>query len=193
MLSPTATSFLSQANGTDLTQPLGTRIAQIGSPEAVTQPTPNLLQKILGEREVVHDPSTDKTNPTRLLSAFANNETGGLKTDPYVFSQPSGIKAYGKALGKYQVTESELKQFAQEYIGKPVTPNQFLSSPALQDAYMTGKIKKLQNEGFGDAAILALHNKGMSGKTDPDVIKEKIAHAQAYVDKGLNFINGKQQ
>lgn len=154
-----------------------------------------VLDKVLGRTRYDKVPflqANPQLDPTvqnhKIVSAIANNETGGVKDDAYSFSQPSGNKALGDALGKYQVTAGELSEKSQDYLGKKVTPAQFLASPELQDSYMASKVAHLKGEGLDDAAILAVHNKGMTGYGNPAVLAAKIKKAQGYVDKGLAFI-----
>jgi len=129
--------------------------------------------------------------PDNLVSAIANNETGVItarKKDPYAFFQKSGSKALGDALGKYQVTEGELKSYAKQFLGRDVTRKEYLTSPEIQDEYVKNKVKFLKQEGLTDAQILAVHRYGISGYGDEGALEKKVTRAQPYVAKGLKFL-----
>lgn len=96
----------------------------------------------------------------KFLAAIAQNETSVVKGDPYSTWQPSGNPKMGKALGKYRVTEASLKEHAPNYIGRPVTTKEFLSSPGLQDQYMTGMATKLSQQDYTPQQIADIHRSG---------------------------------
>jgi len=107
------------------------------------------------------------TSADRILKAIANNETSTVKGDPYSFSKPSGNKALGNDLGKYQVTEGELKAYAGRYLGKPITSKEFLTNPTAQDTYMTNKINMLSKQGYTPPQIADIHRRGMTNSSAP--------------------------
>ncbi len=112
-----------------------------------------------------------------IVGAIAYNETRGVKGDPYQFTRPSGSASLGRALGKYQVTEGELKTYARRYLGKSVTPQQFLSDPTIQDRYMSGKVNYFKSQGVGVPDIIAKHRGGQNAtEADyPDYVKAAVA------------------
>jgi len=115
-----------------------------------------------------------------LIDAIAYNETGVVpEEEKYSFSQPSGNKKLGKALGKYQVTEGELKSYAPRYLGRTVTADEFLSSPEIQDEYMRNKITKLKEQGNSTEDIFRIHRGGVNAKP---------TQYGDYVRKGLDFV-----
>lgn len=124
-----------------------------------------------------------KVDPDKLAESIKKNETGIVKK-PYSFSQPSGVKALGRALGAYQITEAELKTYAQRFLGKAVSAREFLASPDVQDAYMKGKIEALSARGLSAPEIMAVHNKGMSDLT-PEGLTTSTQKAAGYVKKGM--------
>ena len=122
-------------------------------------------------------------NTNKVLSVIRHQESRGEK-QPYSFSQSSGKKTQGKALGAYQVTEGELKTYAKKYLGRDVTPKEFLESPKLQDTYMTNKIQRFQNEfGMNLNEIFGAHRGGINGRNDKEYSK--------YVDEALALYNKK--
>lgn len=118
----------------------------------------------VGAKKLSNKPSEaikqKETEPTKFLNAIAYNETNTIK-DPYSYSKFSGSKELGDDLGKYQVTEGELKTYGKRYLGYIPTKQQFLSSPELQDEYMTNKYNYLKTEGYSDAEIADIHRKGI--------------------------------
>ncbi len=103
----------------------------------------------------------------KFLGALGSNETGGIKGNPYSFYQPSGIKKYGNALGKYQVTEANLKKDAPLYLGQSLTPQQFLASTTAQDNLVYNKANHLFAQGYTPQQIADIHNKGMTHSSTP--------------------------
>lgn len=97
----------------------------------------------------------------KFLKAIATNETGGVKGNPYQFSQPSGDTSLGKALGKYQVTEGELKTYGKKFLGKNITPQQYLNSPEIQDNYLLGKANYYGGQGYAPQDIADIHRRGL--------------------------------
>lgn len=143
-----------------------------------------------------HISATDQTpmpteNPmvANVLSALAHNETRGVKGDPYAFSQPSGDPAMGQAMGKYQVTEGELKTWGKDFMGAPVDPKQFQADPALQETYMKKKTEALIKAGATPEQIFAMHRGGLTGYADPAVRAKKVLQRQGYVDNAMAFMN----
>ena len=151
------------------------------------------IDKILGKTSYQRMPQQE-FDPTKVRMAIASNETGGVPANKaYSFSKPSGSKTMGDDLGKYQVTEGELKSFGKQFLGRDVTKEQFLASPMLQDSYMNNKIKYLQQNGVDNAGILAVHAQGMTGFGNKAKLEGKIKDANTYragyVDRGLKYIN----
>ncbi|WP_284209430.1 hypothetical protein [Methylorubrum aminovorans] len=74
------------------------------------------------------------TDIGRFASAIQSNESGGK----YGIVGPIH-KKYGRALGAYQVMESNLPSWSKEAIGREVSPDEFLRSPQIQDAIFEKK------------------------------------------------------
>ncbi len=123
----------------------------------------------------------------KLLEAIKHNETRGEK-DPYNFSRSSGSTTQGKALGAYQVTEGELKTYADRFLGHDVTPKEFLSSPELQDSYMENKIKWMTEKGFSIPEIIAAHRGGFGDLTK---VSKKVEEYGKYVKSAMDQYNSK--
>lgn len=122
-------------------------------------------------------------DPGKVAAAIKNNETGGVK-DPYSFRQKSGAGDY--ANGAYQVRDSELKTYSPRYLGRQVSPQEFLSSPQMQDNYMNVKATSLAGRGLSAEQIMAAHRGGGSDLTSPALASLVSAH-QGYVNKGMQF------
>lgn len=158
--------------------------------------TPDNTITYTAEREPEPTPSEEDTTYEHqgLIDAIAYNETRGEGEDEqrYAFHRDSGVKELGRARGKYQVTDGELKTWAPIIMGKRITGDEFQKSPELQDEYMKKKIEMIKNDvpDITDEEILAIHNKGMTKYMDKDVRKKRIEDAKEYVDSGLKFLLG---
>lgn len=122
-----------------------------------------------------------KAQVTRIIGGIANNETGGVKTDPYSFSKGDG--AGGTDLGKYQVNTATLKDLSKKYLGRQVTPQEFLSNPQLQDQFMIARTQNLLKQGYTPAQVADYHRNGSTTSPGSSVYKRP-----AYVSKFLNYI-----
>lgn len=124
--------------------------------------------------------------PDKVLQAFKHNETGIIAPEKrYAFSQPSGDKALGLALGAYQVTEYFLKKYSKRYLGRTVTAKEFLANPQLQDDFMRNRIVYLRKQGYTLAQIADIHRHGSTN--EPGSAKYKRPE---YVKKFSTFLNG---
>lgn len=74
------------------------------------------------------------TDIGRYASAIQSNESGGK----YGIVGPTHPK-YGRALGAYQVMESNLPSWSREALGREVSADEFLRSPQIQDAIFQKK------------------------------------------------------
>lgn len=109
---------------------------------------------------------TDMLNKT--TKAIGSNETSIIPAaQKYSSSQDSRVKAYGRALGKYRVTEAELKAYAPHYLGRSVTPDEFLANPAVQDQYLHHKILHFTSQGYTPEQFADIHNKGLQHEGAP--------------------------
>lgn len=164
---------------------LGTLFQSVGdflgdSTEKAGKLVEDIGKKVVPPKEIAVTPEKEPT-PDRLIEAVAYNETGVIpEGKKYSFSQPSGNEKLGKALGKYQVTEGELKTYAPRYLGEATTTQEFLSNPELQDQYMQGKIDYLRKQGYSDEEILAIHRGGINAPKDK---------YKPYVDKGMKYLS----
>ena len=140
-----------------------------------------------------YDPSvltskkSNDINIPNFLKAIRTNETSTVKGDPYNSFQYSGKKAYGDALGAYRVTESDLKTHAPRYLGKSVTRQEFLSSPQMQDTYMTNRANYLNQQGYTPQQIADIHNQGMTNESSPG---STIYQNPSYVNSFNTTYNG---
>lgn len=79
-------------------------------------------------------------NPmTSYQSAIGSIESAG--SGGYSAVGPTNPKL-GRALGKYQVMEANIAPWSQEALGRPVTADQFLASPQIQDAVFNNQFGK---------------------------------------------------
>ncbi len=129
------------------------------------------LQQFVDKLSGVSRYEAPAQSPQQVLSqkirdAIAYNETRGVP-NAYSFSRSSGSKAVGRALGKYQVTEGELKTYGPKYLGQNITPEQFLASSTYQDNYMNGKIARLSAQGYTPHQIADIHRAGFTNSGPP--------------------------
>lgn len=106
------------------------------------------------------------------MERIAYNETRGVK-NPYSFSQSSGKASLGKALGKYQITEADLKRLSPKYLGKVVSAKEFLATPKLQDDFMRNRISYQLSQGYSPDQIADIHRSGTGNILPPETYKVK--------------------
>ena len=102
----------------------------------------------------------------------------------YSFSQPSGIKEFGDALGAYQITEAKLRENSRRFLGKNVTKDEFLNNPELQDKYIESQIKFLLDRGFKTNSLFAAHRGGWSDLRRAATM-ERNKKYQQYVNEAM--------
>ena len=123
-----------------------------------------------------------------LIEAIARAETGGVSRDElerYSFKRYSGKKQLGYALGKYGVTEGELKTYSQRYLGRNVSAEEFLNNPALQDAYMENKLTYWRERGIDDDNLIALHRGGLNAQVSQ--YQDYVNKVKSYLPTSLGF------
>lgn len=150
-------------------------------------------------KEVINNPAVDNKEITAgksiksLLDSIAFVETNTVKGDKYSYRKPSGNKELGDDLGKYQVTEGELKDYAKLLLGRRITTEEFLASGDIQEEYMNAKVRFLLDEGLSPEEVVALHAQGMTGWGNKEVVARKIGDANKnrsnYVINAMNVYN----
>lgn len=138
-------------------------------------------------------PAVDDFDYDKFLKALRLSETSVVKGDPYSTWQPSGVGKYGKALGAYRVTESDLVQKSKRYLDKTVTSDEFLKNPQLQDSYILNQTKYRRSEGYTPQQIVDFHKKGTGVLLGPDAYKYKPGSTnyqdQETVDRFMEIYN----
>ncbi len=130
-------------------------------------------------------PPQAPTSPVdTTLKGISYNETRGQK-DPYSFSQSSGNPQLGRALGKYQITEADLKRLAPHYLPTTPTPEQFLSTPSLQDTFMKNRVQYQLSQGYSPEQIADIHRSGTGGILPPNQYKFKHPEYVAGFKQGI--------
>lgn len=141
-------------------------------------------------------PTSAGINIKRMRDAIAFNESRGEGTDQerYAFSRDSGRPDLGKAIGRYQVTEGEINDYAELILGRKITPQEFQQNPKLQDEYVDKKLEMILRDApdATEDEILALHRGGLPGRADPEVRKDKVKQYKEYVDSGKQFLTMNQ-
>lgn len=104
--------------------------------------------------------------------AIAGIESGGR----YDLVGPTHPK-YGRALGKYQVMESNLPQWSRQYLGREVSPQEFLASKEAQDAVFQGEFGRLAAKHGPEGAARAWFagEGGMNDDTRKDSLGTSVA------------------
>ncbi len=106
--------------------------------------------------------STSSKGDASYRDAIAGIESGGR----YDAVGPTH-KTMGRALGKYQVMESNIGSWSEKYLGKRISPDEFLSNPAYQDAIFDGEFGSyVQKYGPEKAAQAWFGGEGGIGKLD---------------------------
>lgn len=151
------------------------------------------LDIVTGKSEIRRKPggTTDL-----LLEAIGENETSIIPQEKrYSYAKDSGSKTLGRDLGKYQVTEGELKSFGKQFLGREVNAEEFLGDPQLQEQYMRAKVAFLEAEGLTPEEIVAVHAQGMTGWGDKKKLAQKIAdaneHRSGYVTRAMERVNSR--
>lgn len=95
----------------------------------------------------------------------------------------------GRALGRYQVMESNIGPWGMEALGREVTPDEFLANPEIQDAIFDNQFGKyVEKYGPEGAAQAWFGGEGGVGKLNrKDVLGTSIA---GYTDKFRNALGG---
>ncbi len=130
-------------------------------------PKQSFIQKLLGDSGTVNYGAQRDADRTRFLDSIGANETSVVPGNKYASFQDSGVKEYGRAMGRYRVTEGELKAYAKRYTGRDINSDEFQKSSVAQDQYMTGKYNALTAQGYTPQQIADIHNKGMTNAGRP--------------------------
>lgn len=147
------------------------RVTPVSSPNPTTDSTNSQVKGTTvsaKEKQTLSDTTApiQKIQSNKLPSngeikkQIAFRESGVSKT-PYaaVNKNKNGTTDYGK----YQVNSTKLKENAKTFLGKDVTPKEFLASPALQEKYMDATIQHLKDLGVTKLdTMLVLHHLGYS-------------------------------
>ena len=139
---------------------------------------PSAISSVISDRIKYKAPKKEEPKPTNTSSiakGLAYAETRG-EDKPYSFSQWSnpamGEKStYGKALGKYQVTEARLKEKSKDFLGAIVTPKEFLENPSFQEKFIKKQIDWQRSNGLTDDQIIATHRQGWGNMTKEQLEK----------------------
>jgi hypothetical protein len=120
-------------------------------------------------------------NIGRYGSSIANIESGGRYDTLGPVIDKSGDRAYGK----YQVMGANIPEWTQEILGKPMTPQEFLSNPQAQDAVFRGKFGQYVNK-FGPEGAAKAWFAGESGMNNPNARDQLGTTVAGYAGKFLN-------
>lgn len=114
----------------------------------------------------------------QFINAIAGQESGG---NPYAVNSRSG------ALGRYQIMPFNVGPWSQRYLGYTVTPQQFLSNPALQDQLARAVLTSYFNQygARGAAAAWYAGPGGVSSANNYTRFRSNEPSIGEYVDQVL--------
>lgn len=139
-----------------------------------------------GAASEVQQPNSGSGN---YRDAIASIESAG--SGDYSAVGPTHPKM-GRALGRYQIMESNIGPWSQEALGRAVTPEEFLANPQIQDAIFDKKFGSYVNQyGPEGAAQAWFAGPGGVGKLDRrDSLGTSVAD---YTNKFSNALGNPQQ
>ena len=169
--------------------------SSLGSMMGGGQATPGGGQSVMGQR--VGTPSMSGGNtPTGIATdamvALGRQTGGNPYRDAIASIESAGSGDYsavgpthpsmGRALGRYQVMESNIGPWSREVLGREVTPEEFLATPQIQDAIFDAKFggyaEQFGPEGAAQAWFSGPGGVGKMGRSD-----SLGTTNQAYTDK----------
>lgn len=156
--------------------------------------------------DMYNDLKTNQQNSVlyQQKQSLTPNQTsfGNVSADPNKFGEAIAIQESGKnynavgptvktgmyagqqALGKYQIMPGNIGPWSKEVLGYEITPQQFKSSPELQDALAIGKFQQLlAKHSPADAAAIWFSGRPLSGNSSSDVTGTNVP---TYVRNVLN-------
>jgi hypothetical protein len=93
----------------------------------------------------------------------------------------------GRALGKYQVMSANVGPWSKEVLGREISPREFISNPALQDAIFQGKFNQYVDKYGADGAARAWFagEKGMHNPNAKDAFGTTVDEYSRRFNKAL--------
>lgn len=190
-MSKTLTDSSNSVNGKPNSQSGSINLGTLTSGSLLPLGTLSLAEKLDSIKKEISTTNKESASPhvEALKRAVFLNEAA--KKDPYGFKQPSGKKEYGDALGAYQITEARLKEKSKSFLGKVVSPKEFLASKELQEKFMDEEIKFLIGEkGYSIREFFAAHRGGFSDlRKKKDILNQRKNYADAATTNYLNYLN----
>jgi hypothetical protein len=147
------------------------RLGNIGQPDTLAT---------LGARypdNPIQPTAPPSSGQSPYASAISKIESGG-KYDLVGPSTKSGDRAYGK----YQVMGANIPDWTKEALGTSMTPDQFLASPAAQDAVFNAKFGQYVDK-YGPRDASKAWFAGEGGMKNPDASDLYGTTVQSYADK----------
>jgi hypothetical protein len=113
-----------------------------------------------------------------LLPRLARNETGGRK-DPYSVVGPVSLRG-DYPYGKYQVMGENIPKWTKGYLGREMTPKEFLADPEAQEQVARAKAGEYLTK-YGPTGAAAAWFAGERGMQDPKRKDTLGTHVAEYV------------
>lgn len=107
----------------------------------------------MGQQQIANKAPQDVPELDQIMEGLHKRETGGVdefgEADPYL--QRGTIVSRGqyagqRALGKYQVMPGNLPEWSMEALGRPVTVEEFIANPEIQEAIARFKVAQLYRQ-----------------------------------------------
>lgn len=148
-------------------------------PDASVQEIAEYIQR---QQSGFNTVGSDTQQAPRVAEAIAQVESGG-RYDAIGPATAKGDRAYGK----YQIMDFNIPAWSEEVLGYPVSVQQFLETPEIQDAIAHGKIAQyLQQYGNADdAAAVWFSGRPLAGNTSADVTGTNVPE---YVNRVRRFL-----
>lgn len=134
-------SLLGSIGGSTVLTPSGTSPVPATSPTASSEPMDYASARV----------ASAHGDPVAWRNAIASIESAG--SGDYQAVGPKHPRL-GRALGRYQVMEANVGPWTEKYLGRRLTPEEFLASPEAQDAVFDGVFGSYVQQ-FGDPALAA--------------------------------------
>lgn len=119
---------------------------------------------------------------------------GGIESGGDYSSVGPETRTGDRAYGKYQVMGANIPEWTAAVIGKPMTPQQFLASPAAQDAVFKAKFGTYVDK-YGPEGASKAWFAGENGMNDPnrrDILGTSVADYAGKFNHALGFADNQQ-
>src|SRR3954462_12004125 len=121
---------------------------------------------------------------------ISNIESGGPAGNYKALGQEVNRQG-DRALGRYQVMASNLPSWSKQVLGKEMTVDDFLNSPAAQDQIFDSMFSSYVNK-YGERGAASMWYTGSPKEPPTTDINGKLT-GKTYTDKFIDFLGGEQE